>query len=89
MEIYLWLVLQNLILGLERKPLKLFVEVKKKHEEDHWLRLVVKGRNPKHKNPSRIKLMMPKVWHLEGHVTSIINKDGSVQTGASTFHSYG
>lgn len=74
----LWVSLQNLNLGLERSPLKISNEAKSKRDAAHRLSLVVKGLHPS-QNPAGIKLMMPKVWKLEGRITSRINEDGSVQ----------
>lgn len=74
----LWLALQNLNLGSERTPLTLSVEANKKREMDHHLSLVVKGLHPS-QNPAGIKVIMPKIWKLEGRITSRINEDGSVQ----------
>lgn len=74
----LWISLQNLTLGSDRSPLKLSSEAQKKREADHWLSLVVKGLHPS-QNPAGIKLMMPKIWKLEGRINSRINEDGSVQ----------
>ncbi|KAG7557763.1 Zinc knuckle CX2CX4HX4C [Arabidopsis suecica] len=74
----LWLALQNLNLGAERSPLKLSSEATRKREADHRLSLVVKGLHPS-QNPAGIKVLMPKIWKLEGKVTSRINEDGSVQ----------
>ncbi|KAG7599644.1 hypothetical protein ISN44_As06g038180 [Arabidopsis suecica] len=39
---------------------------------------MVKGLHPS-QNPAGIKIMMPKIWKLEGRITSRINEDGSVQ----------
>ncbi|KAG7594038.1 Zinc knuckle CX2CX4HX4C [Arabidopsis thaliana x Arabidopsis arenosa] len=74
----LWLSLQNLNLGSERSPLKLSIEASKKREADHRLSLVVKGLHPS-QNPAGIKVMMPKIWQLEGRIASRINDDGTVQ----------
>lgn len=74
----LWLSLQNLNLGSERSPLKLSIEATKKREADHRLSLVVKGVHLS-QNPAGIKVMMPKIWQMEGRITSRINEDGSVQ----------
>lgn len=74
----LWFALQNLNLGSEQAPLKLSAEANKKRETDHRLSLVVKGLHPS-QNPAGIKIMMPKIWKVEGRITSRINEDGSVQ----------
>ncbi|CAE6073922.1 unnamed protein product [Arabidopsis arenosa] len=74
----LWISLQNLNLGLERSPQKISNDAKNKRDAEHHLSLVVKRIHPS-QNPAGIKVMMPKVWKLEGRVTSRINEDGSVQ----------
>ncbi|CAE6123705.1 unnamed protein product [Arabidopsis arenosa] len=74
----LWYSLQNLNLGSERAPLKLSSEAKNRRDAEHQLSLVVKGLHPS-QNPAGIKVMMPKIWKLEGRITSRINDDGSVQ----------
>ncbi|CAE6215989.1 unnamed protein product [Arabidopsis arenosa] len=74
----LWLALQNLNLGSDRRPIKLSLEAIRKKEADHQLSLVVKGLHPS-QNPAGIKLMMPRIWKLEGRVSSRINEDGTVQ----------
>ncbi|CAL9224802.1 unnamed protein product, partial [Arabidopsis halleri] len=74
----LWVALQHLNLGLERSPLKLSTEAKKTRDTAHQLSLIVKGLHPS-QNPAGIKVMMPKIWKLEGRITSRINEDGSVQ----------
>ncbi|CAL9242262.1 unnamed protein product, partial [Arabidopsis halleri] len=74
----LWISLQNLNLGLERSPLKLSIEANRKRDATHRLSLVVKGLHSS-QNPAGIKVMMPKIWKLEGCITSRINEDGSVQ----------
>lgn len=74
----LWVALQHLNLGLERSPLKLSTEAKKMRDTAHQLSLIVKGLHPS-QNPAGIKVMMPKIWKLEGRITSRINEDGSVQ----------
>ncbi|KAG7563755.1 Endonuclease/exonuclease/phosphatase superfamily [Arabidopsis suecica] len=74
----LWISLQNLNLGLERSPLNLSIEANRKRDDAHRLSLVVKGLHSS-QNPAGIKIMMPKVWKLEGRITSRINEDGTVQ----------
>lgn len=74
----LWISLQNLNLGLERSPVKLSIEANRKRDAAHRLSLVVKGLHSS-QNPAKIKIMMPKIWKLEGRVTSRINEDGTVQ----------
>ncbi|KAG7547813.1 Ribonuclease H domain [Arabidopsis suecica] len=74
----LWFALQNLNLGSDRSPIKLSTEATRKRDADHRLSLVVKGLHPS-QNPAGIKVMMPKIWKLEGRVSSRINEDGTVQ----------
>lgn len=74
----LWIDLQNLSLGSEKSPLVLSHEAKKKRDEEHNLSLVVKGTHPS-QNPAGIKVMMPKIWKLDGRINSRINEDGTVQ----------
>ncbi|XP_020886212.1 uncharacterized protein LOC110229748 [Arabidopsis lyrata subsp. lyrata] len=74
----LWISLQNLNLGLEHSPLKISNDAKNRRDAEHRLSLVVQGLHPS-QNPAGIKVMMPKIWKLEGRVTSRINDDGSVQ----------
>lgn len=74
----LWYSLQNLNLGLERSPLQISSDAKSKRDAEHRLSLIVKGLHPS-QNPAGIKVMMPKLWKLEGRVNSRINEDGSVQ----------
>ncbi|CAL9247964.1 unnamed protein product, partial [Arabidopsis halleri] len=74
----LWKNLQNLSLGSERSPLKISTDAKNKRDAEHRLSLIVKGVHPS-QNPAGIKVMMPKIWKMEGRVTSRINEDGSVQ----------
>ncbi|CAL9223580.1 unnamed protein product [Arabidopsis halleri] len=64
--------------GSERAPLKLSIEANRKRDADHRLSLMVKGLHPS-QNPAGIKVMMPKIWKLEGRFSSRINEDGSVQ----------
>ncbi|CAL9217594.1 unnamed protein product, partial [Arabidopsis halleri] len=74
----LWLALQHLNLGSERSPLKISSDTKNKRDAEHRLSLVVKDLHPS-QNPAGIKVMMPKIWKLEGRITSRINEDGFVQ----------
>ncbi|KAG7583573.1 hypothetical protein ISN44_As08g030850 [Arabidopsis suecica] len=74
----LWKNLQNMSLGSERSPLKISTDAKNKRDAEHRLSLIVKGVHPS-QNPAGIKVMMPKIWKMEGRVTSRINEDGSVQ----------
>ncbi|KAG7543502.1 hypothetical protein ISN45_Aa07g034130 [Arabidopsis thaliana x Arabidopsis arenosa] len=74
----LWVTLQHLNLGSERTPLRLSSEATNQRDAEHRLSLIVKGLHSS-QNPAGIKVMMPKIWKLEGRITSRINEDGSVQ----------
>ncbi|CAE6132178.1 unnamed protein product [Arabidopsis arenosa] len=74
----LWVTLQHLNLGSERTPLRLSSEATNQRDAEHRLSLIVKGLHSS-QNPAGIKVMMPKIWKLEGRITSGINEDGSVQ----------
>lgn len=74
----LWVTLQHLNLGSERTPLRLSSEATNQRDAEHRLSLIVKGLHSS-QNPAGIRVMMPKIWKLEGRITSRINEDGSVQ----------